>query len=62
MLNRIGHCINYNRVEELETEPTYSCSNAKQITPAGMSKKKDLFHEVSIDNYDRFTDAYRDLE
>ena len=40
MLNRIGHYINYNRVEELETEPTYSCSNAKQITPAGMSKKR----------------------
>ena len=25
-------------------------------------QKKDLFQEVGIDNYDRFTDAYRDLE
>ena len=38
MLNRLGHCINYNGIEELETELTYNCSNANQITPSGMSK------------------------
>ena len=40
MLNRLGHCINYNGIEELETELTYNCSNANQITPSGMSKEK----------------------
>ena len=40
MLNRLGHCINYNGIKELETGLTYNCSNANQITPSGMSKEK----------------------
>ena len=46
MLNRLGNCINYNRIEELETELTYNCSNANQITPSGMSKEKSLHNYV----------------
>ena len=40
MLNRLGHCINYSGIEELETELTYNCSNANQITPSGMPNEK----------------------
>ena len=38
MLNHLGHCINYNGIEELEMELTYNYSNANQITPSGMSR------------------------
>ena len=46
MLNRLDNCINYNRIEELETELTYNCSNANQITPSGMSEEKSLHNYV----------------
>ena len=55
ILNRRGHCINYNGIEELETELTYNCSNANQITPAGMSNEKSCSTGLAFDNYDRFT-------
>ena len=57
MLNRLGHCINYNRIKELETELTYNCSNANQITPSGMSKEKSCSTGLAFDNYDRFTET-----
>ena len=57
MLNRLGHCINYNGIEELETELTYNCSNANQITPSGMSKEKSCSTGLAFDNYDRFTET-----
>ena len=57
MLNRFGHCINYNGIEELETELTYNCSNANQITPSGMSKEKSCSTGLAFDNYDRFTET-----
>ena len=57
MLNRLGHCINYNGIEELETELTYNCSNANQITPSGMSKKKSCSTGLPFGNYDRFTET-----
>ena len=57
MLNRLDHCINYNGTEELETELTYNCSNANQITPAGMSNEKSCSTGLAFDNYDRFTET-----
>ena len=57
VLNRLGHCINYNGIEELEMELTYNCSNAKQITPSGMSKEKNCSMGLAFDNYDRFTET-----
>ena len=57
MLNRLGHCINYNGTEELETELTYNCSNGNQITPAGMSNEKSCSTGLAFDNYDRFTET-----
>ena len=40
MLNRLGHCINYIVIEELETELSYNCSNANEITPSECQKKR----------------------
>ena len=57
MLNRLGHCINYNGIEELETELTYNCSNANQITPSGMLKEKNCSKGLAFDNYERFTET-----
>ena len=53
MLNRLGHGINWNGIEELETVLTYNCSNANQITPAGMSNEKSCSTGLAFDNYDR---------
>ena len=54
MLNHLGHFINYNRIEELETELTYNCCNASQVTPAGMSNEKSCSTGLVFDNYGRF--------
>ena len=57
MLNRLGHCINYNRIEELQTELTYNCSIANQITPSGISKENSCSTRLAFDNYGRFKEA-----
>ena len=57
MLNCFGHCINCNRIENLETELTYNCSNASQTTPAGMSNEKSCSTGLAFDIYDRFTET-----
>ena len=57
MLNRLGHCINYNGIEELETELTQNCSNANQITPSGMSNEKSCSTGLAFESYGRFTET-----
>ena len=57
MLNRLGHCINYNGIEEPETELTQNCSNANQITPSGMSNEKSCSMGLAFESYDRFTET-----
>ena len=56
MWNRLGHCINYNGIEELEMKLTCNCSNANQITPSEMSKEKSYSAGLAFDNCDRFTE------
>ena len=57
MLNRLGHSINYNGIEELEMELTYNWSNANQIAPSGMSEEESCPTELAFDIYDRFTET-----
>ena len=57
ILNRLGHCIHYIGIEELETELSYNCSNANEITPSGMSKEKSFSTGLAFYNYDRFTET-----
>ena len=57
IFNCFGYCINYNGIEELETELTYNWSNANQVIPAGMSNDKSYSAGLAFDNYDRFTET-----
>ena len=36
MMNRLGHCVSYDTIEEVETEMTIQADSESQITPYGM--------------------------
>ena len=57
MLNRLGHCASYHTVEGLETELTYSVSDAQRLLPDGLAQLPDLHTGVAYDNYDRYVDT-----
>ena len=57
MLNRLGHCVNYNCVEELETEITYAADKKQELTPVGMSRSSDVCTALAFDNFDRFVES-----
>jgi len=50
MMNRLGHCLNYNKVEELETELAYSIIDRKQSLPDGAIPGMPV--GLAFDNYD----------
>ena len=52
MLNRHGHCINYDEVKALETEFAYSATESDRDTPDGLSLEKGLGTGSAWDNYD----------
>ena len=37
VMNRLGHCINYHAIEEIETEATFESTNSNLFTPSGMT-------------------------
>ena len=57
VLNRYGHCVNYNCVEELETELTYSSMSKQSEVPDGFNLYPDLATGVAWDNYDVFVET-----
>ena len=57
LLNRMGHCINYHGVTEIETEMTYESRNRSQYTPYGMDLVETVGTGVAWDNYDRFVET-----
>ncbi|GFX38378.1 uncharacterized protein TNCV_2343541 [Trichonephila clavipes] len=57
ILNRLGHCCNYNTLEELETEATISSVNRSQICPPGIIQGPSLSTGVAFDNFDRYVDT-----
>ncbi|GFX17272.1 hypothetical protein TNCV_1064741 [Trichonephila clavipes] len=58
ILNRLGHCCNYNTLEELETEATISCANRSQICPPDIIQSPSLSTcGVAFDNFDRYVDT-----
>ena len=57
MMNRMGHCVNYHTVEELETELTFEARQRNQYTPFGMTLQSDLGTGVEWDNFDRFVET-----
>ncbi|GFX60604.1 hypothetical protein TNCV_3061771 [Trichonephila clavipes] len=50
ILNRLGHCFNYNTLEELEIEATISSVNRSQICPPDIIQSPSLSTEV-IDSH-----------
>ncbi|GFW88135.1 hypothetical protein TNCV_218071 [Trichonephila clavipes] len=57
ILNRLGHCCNYNALEELETEATISSVNRSQICPPDIIQSPSLSTGVAFDNFDRYVDT-----
>ena len=56
-LNRMGHCVNYHDVAELETEMTFEASNNSTYTPVGMDLIRCVGTGLAWDNYDRFVET-----
>ena len=57
VLNRYGHCVNYNCAEELETELTYSSMSKESEVLDGFNLRPDLATGVAWDNYDAFVET-----
>ncbi|GFS41020.1 hypothetical protein TNIN_30281 [Trichonephila inaurata madagascariensis] len=56
-LNRLGHCCNYNTLEELETKATISSVNRSQICFPDILQSLSLSTGVAFDNFDRYVDT-----
>lgn len=58
ILNRLGHCVNYTCVEELESEIAYGGAASTKILPYGLvPKNPQLRTHVAFDNFDRFVET-----
>ena len=57
IVNRYGHCISYQGVEELETEITYTSMEKSSLCPEKIVKKSGLFTGVAYDNFDRYVET-----
>lgn len=54
ILNRYGHCISYNAIEEIETEATYTSTSRAGLCPEIINKTQNLSVGIAYDNFDRF--------
>lgn len=58
ILNRMGHCISYTVVEELETELAYGCGAETNLLPGGLiAKNSELRTHVAFDNFDKYVET-----
>ena len=57
ILNRLGHCVSYNLVEEIETGLTYAANEKDILTPSGMNMDVNACTGLEFDNYDRFVET-----
>ncbi|GBP52408.1 hypothetical protein EVAR_4691_1 [Eumeta japonica] len=57
IINRYGHCISYQGIEELETETTYTSFEKSSLCPETIKKNPELFTGVAYDNFDRFVET-----
>ena len=57
ILNRMGHCVGYSTVEELETELTFEVNKNNKETPFGMKTTPELNTGILWDNFDRFVET-----
>lgn len=58
ILNRLGHCVSYTAVEELETEIAYGCAANTELLPHGLVPgNPSLRTHVAFDNFDKFVET-----
>lgn len=58
LLNRLGHCVSYSVVEELETEIAYGCAANTKMLPHGLVPgNPSLRTHVAFDNFDKFVET-----
>lgn len=58
ILNRMGFCISYTAIEEIETELAYGISVQNHILPYGMEPNcEGLRTHVAFDNFDKFVET-----
>ena len=57
MINRLGHCVNYHTVQELETELTFEATRSNIKTPFGMNLTNNCGTGIAWDNFDRFVET-----
>ena len=57
ILNRLGHCVSYYLVEEIETELTYAANEKDTLNPSGMNMGANACTSLAFDNYDRFVET-----
>ena len=57
LLNRLGHCVSYSTIEELETELTFEATKEKRLTPNGMSLNPANNIGVAFDNFDIYVET-----
>lgn len=57
VMNRSGHCVSYNFVEELETELAFGAVEESKLLPESLLRRPDLNTGVVFDNFDLFVET-----
>ena len=57
IMNRLGHCISYHTIEEIETEATFESTKNNFFTSSGMKLDPECGTGVAWDNFDRFVET-----
>ena len=57
VLNRMGHCIGYKKVKEMEAQLAYNCKRDGKCVPQGLKLEPDLALGLAWDNYDANMDT-----
>ena len=61
-LNRIGHCVSYFTLVELETELTSDANKSSKETPFGMKTTPEFNTETIWNNFGRFLEKKNDKD
>lgn len=61
-MNKLGHCISYSVIEELETEAAYTSFTKSSLCPSNINMKNGLHTGVAFDNFDRFVETNTEKE
>ena len=57
IMNRLGHCISYHTIEEIETEATFESTKNNFFTSSGMKLDPKCGTGVAWDNFDHFVET-----